>query len=210
MLPQMLATRQSIYSHFPTIAYNVVGIAASSGGIQATIKLISALPSDFPAAIVVVQHLSDNYPSYLAEIYQRYTSLRVEQAAPSKLLRPGTIYTPVPGKHLLVKLDGSFLLSDQPKVNFVRPAADKLFRSLALSYKTRALAVVLTGRGEDGTLGSVTIKKYGGTVIAQDQATSECFNMPKAAIETGKVDWLLPLDAIAATLVNLTMTEKVA
>lgn len=209
-MPQILATRQSIFSHFPTIAYNVVGIAASSGGIKAISNLISTLPSDFPAAIVVVQHLSDHFPSFLPEVYRRYTSLRVEQAGHAELLRPGTIYTSVPGKHLLVKLDGRFFLSNEPKVNFVRPAADKLFRSLAMSYKARAIAVVLTGRGEDGALGAVTIKKYGGTVIAQDEATSKCFKMPKATIDTGKVDWVLPLDAIATTLVKLTMTEKVA
>lgn len=106
--------------------------------------------------------------------------------------------------------DGKISLSDEAKVNFVRPAADKLFASVADSCKARAIALVLTGKGTDGLLGVLAIKKHGGTVLAQDEATSECFSMPKAAISTGKVDLVLPLDAIASTLASVVMTENVA
>jgi two-component system chemotaxis response regulator CheB len=186
----VLANKPRILSHFPNVVYHAVGIAASQGGISALKTLLSALPSDFPAAITVVQHTSPDYPSYLVSILSRCTPLRVKQAQTGEVLRPETVYIAVPGKHLLVNPDGMLALSDTPKVNFVRPAADKLFRSLATSYQRRAIAVVLTGRNSDGTLGAVTIKKHGGTVIAQDQATCKYFSMPQAAVETGKVDWV--------------------
>jgi two-component system, chemotaxis family, protein-glutamate methylesterase/glutaminase len=123
------------------------------------------------------------------------------------LLRPRTIYTSVPNRHVLINPNGTLLLSDSPKLNYVRPAADMLFRSLATSCQTRAIAVVLTGRNHDGALGIMTIKKHGGLTIAQDEKTSKYFTMPKAAIATGKVDWVLPLDAIAPTVVNLIRNE---
>uniref|UniRef100_A0A0C1R723 protein-glutamate methylesterase n=1 Tax=Tolypothrix bouteillei VB521301 TaxID=1479485 RepID=A0A0C1R723_9CYAN len=197
-------------SHFPNVAYNIVAIAASRGGLKAIGKILSALPADFPAAIVVVQHLSSKFPSYMAQILANRTSLRVKQAEEGELLRPGTVYTCVPDKHLIVKPDATLSFAYGPKVHFVRPAADKLFISVAASFKSRAIAVVLTGKDSDGTLGVVAIKKYGGLVIAQDEVTCECFSMPKSAIDTGKVDWVLPLDAIADHLIKEIMTEKVA
>ncbi|MFQ4145064.1 chemotaxis protein CheB, partial [Chlorogloeopsis sp. ULAP02] len=145
--------RHRVISHFPNVAYNVVAIAASKGGLKAISKILSALPADFPAAIVIVQHSSPHYLSYLAEIFSRRTALRVKQAEPGELLQPGTVYTPVPNKHLLINLDGTVSLSDAPKVNFVRPAADKLFASVAATFQSRAIAVVLTGKDSDGALG---------------------------------------------------------
>ncbi|GAA6614540.1 chemotaxis protein CheB [Scytonema sp. NUACC26] len=198
-----------IISHFPNVAYNVVAIAASRGGLKAIGKILSALPVDFPAAIVVVQHLSSKYPSYTAQILAPHTLLRVKQAEEGELLRPRTVYTAVPDKHLVVKPDATLSLTDEPKVNFVRPAGDKLFVSVATSFKSRAIAIVLTGKDGDGTLGVLAIKKYGGTVIVQDRESSEYFNMPKSAIDTGKVDWVLPVDAIANYLVKEIMTRKV-
>jgi two-component system chemotaxis response regulator CheB len=202
--------RHKILSHFPNVAYNVVAIAASMGGLRALREILSALPADFPAAITVVQHLSPLFPSYLDECLNRHTPLRVKQAEEGELLRARTVYIAVPDKHLLVNTEGRVSLTDTPKVNFVRPAADKLFASVAISYKSRAIAVVLTGRQSDGRMGVLAITKHGGTVLAQDEATSECFDMPKAAISTGQVDLVLPLQAIASTLVSLVMTETAA
>lgn len=204
------AQQHKIFSHFPNVAFNVVAIAASRGGLKAVSQILSTLTSDFPGAIVVLQHLSGRHRSYTAEILSKYTTLHVQQAVEGELLRPATVYTCVPDKHLLVNPDGTLHLSNGPKVNFVRPAADKLFTSVALSYKTRAIAVVLTGKDSDGALGVLSIKKYGGIVIAQDEATSECFSMPSAAIATGKVDMVLPLDMISQRLQDLVMKQQVA
>lgn len=199
-----------ILSHFPNVAFNVVAIAASKGGLPAISKILSALPRDFPAAITVVQHLSPHYPSYMAEILSYRTALRVKQAESGEILRPGTVYTAVPNQHLIVNRNGTLFLSDGAKVNFSRPSASVLFQSVATSYKARAIAVVLTGKDTDGVLGVLAIKKHGGIAIAQDEATCECFDMPKSAIATGKVDLVLPVQAIASTLVNLVSTEKAA
>ncbi|GFE69652.1 chemotaxis protein CheB [Chroococcus sp. FPU101] len=195
--------RHRIFSHFPDVPYNVIGIAASFGGLKVISTILSALPSDFPAAIVIVQHLPANLPSHLTEILRDRTALRVKPAEDGELIRRGKVYTPTPNKHVLINLDGTLSLSDSAKVSFARPAADKLFWSLANSYKSRAIAVVLTGRMSDGALGVLAIKRHGGVVIAQDENTSECFSMPKAAIDTKKVDQVLPLNAIAPALMNL-------
>ncbi len=199
-----------ILSHFPNVAYNVVAIAASWGGQQAIIEILSALPSDFPAAIIIVKHMYAHCPSYLPEILSSRTALRVKHAQSGEILRPGTVYTAVPNKHLIVNPNGKLFLSDAAKVNFTRPCANVLFESVATSCKARAIGIVLTGKQTDGVLGVLAIKKHGGIAIASDEATSECFDMPKAAIATGKVDLVLPLKVIASTLVNLVSTEKAA
>jgi len=196
-------TQHRILSHFPNVAFNVVAIAASQGGLRAISEILSALPASFPAAIVIVQHLHPNCRSYMAEILSRRTALQVKQATSGDLLRPGVVYVPVPNFHLVVKPDGTLSLSDRAKVNFVRPSADILFRSVATSYQARAIAVVLSGKDSDGALGVLTIKKYGGIAIAQDKSSCECFGMPQAAINTGKIDLILNPQAIGSTLVNL-------
>ncbi len=199
--------RHRILSHFPNVAYNIVAIAASAGGIKAAAMLLSALPADFPAAVVLVQHLSPRYPSQLAHILNKYTPLQVKQAESGELLRQGTVYVAVPDRHLIVNPEGTLSLSKAAKVNFARPSATKLFSSVANSYRSRAIAVVLSGSSCDGALGVLSIKKYGGIAIAQDETTSEFFYMPNAAIQTKQVDLVLPLTAIAPALVDMVMTK---
>ncbi|MBD2022625.1 chemotaxis protein CheB, partial [Leptolyngbya sp. FACHB-36] len=124
------------------------------------------------------------------------------------VLRPGIVYTAVPGQHLLVEPDGTLSFSNSEKVNFTRPSADVLFRSLAAHYKTRAIAVVLTGTGTDGALGVRAIKKYGGTVIVQDPAACAYRHMPEAAIATQKADAVLSVAEIVDELVNQLMLDQ--
>src|SRR5438105_3151036 len=178
-------------------AYDVAAVASSAGGVMALSRMLPALPVDFPAAVVVVQHLDPRHRSLMAEILSRRTALPVKQAEEGDPLRPGTIAIAPPNKHLLVNPDGTLSLSSSELVHFVRPSADLLFESVAASYRDRAIGVVLTGTGSDGTMGVRAIDKMGGTVIAQDEATSEFFGMPDAAIKTGAVDFILPLDEIA-------------
>jgi two-component system chemotaxis response regulator CheB len=116
---------------------------------------------------------------------------------------PGNVYLAPPDRHLLVNGDGTLSLTQTELVNFVRPSADLLFESVAAAYGGRAIAVVLTGAGKDGSLGVTAIKKRGGTVIVQDEATSEFFGMPGAAIRTGSADFVLSIDEIPGALVTL-------
>ncbi|MEH2082451.1 MAG: chemotaxis protein CheB [Nostoc sp.] len=199
-----------IMSHFPNIAYNIVAIGASIGGQEPIIEILSGLPVDFPAAIIVVQHMNPFYPSRLADILRRYTVLPVEQAKSGQIMRPGTVYTYLQDRHLVVDANGTLSLLESPKMNFVRPSVDKLFMSVGLNYGIRGIAVVLSGWGRDGALGVIAMKNYGGTTIAQDETTSEYFDMPSAAIDTGKVDFVLTPEAIAKSLSSLVMTELVA
>jgi two-component system chemotaxis response regulator CheB len=191
-------------------AFDVVTIAASAGGLRALSDVLSALPPDFPAALAVVQHLDPRHRSLMADILRRRTRLEVKQAEDGDRLRVGTVYVAPPDRHLLVNQDGSLTLAQTELVHFLRPSADLLFESVAASFAHRAIAVVMTGTGSDGSMGIRAVKKMGGTVIAQDEATSEFFGMPAAAIATGSVDFVLPLPEIAPALVTLVTRGEVA
>lgn len=178
----------------------VIGIAASAGGLAALSTLLGALKPDLNAAILILQHLSPAHPSHLANILARRTRLVVKEAASHDRLRQGVILTAPPGLHLLISPEGIVSFSHRPPVNHVRPAADRLFESIAGSFGPRSIAVVLTGTGHDGAKGAQAVKQAGGIVIVQDEATSEFFGMPGAAIKAGLVDRILPLEGIAPAL----------
>lgn len=139
----------------------------------------------------------------MADLLNRRTSLKVKEAEEGDHVRPGWVFTAPPDRHLLVNPDASISLTQTELVHFLRPSADLMLESVAASYRVRALAVVLTGTGGDGSMGVRAVKSLGGTVIAQDEETSEFFGMPGAAIETGSVDFVLPLDEIGPALVSL-------
>ncbi|PMB13333.1 chemotaxis protein CheB [Fischerella thermalis BR2B] len=182
----------------------IVVMVASAGGLKALSEILSNLPPDFPAPIAVVQHLDPHYPSMLAKILSKRTPLVVKQAEAGEKLKPGTVYIAPPDQHLLVNTDVTLSVSQAEKVRHVRPAGDVLFQSAAVSFQEQAIAVVLTGMDSDGAAGVQAIKNMGGIAIAQDEATADFFAMPEAAIKTGAVDFVLPLEAIASTLIQLT------
>jgi two-component system chemotaxis response regulator CheB len=186
-------------------AFDIVACAASAGGLNALSRVLSQLPPDFPASVVIVQHLDPRHRSLMADILSRRTRLRVEQATEGKALEGRHVYIAPPNRHLLVNPDGTLALSESELVHFVRPSADLLFESVAAVFRDRAIAVVLSGTGRDGSMGVTAIKKVGGTVIAQDAESAEFPGMPEAAIHTGDVDFVLPLEEIAPALVTLVM-----
>jgi two-component system, chemotaxis family, protein-glutamate methylesterase/glutaminase len=188
--------------------FDLVAVAASAGGLKAIAHVMGALPREFPAALVVVQHLDPRHRSLMAEILARRTALKVKEAAEGDRLVAGTAYIAPPNQHLLVNADGRLSLSQTKLVHFVRPSADLLFESAAAAYGERAIAVVLTGTGTDGAMGVRAIKKMGGTVIAQEPA--EFAGMPAAALETGMVDFALPLEEIAPALRTLVTGQEAA
>ncbi|MBE9219557.1 chemotaxis protein CheB [Dolichospermum flos-aquae] len=186
--------------------FDIVAVAASAGGLTALIEVLTDLPADFKAAIVIVQHLDPRHPSLMAEILSRRTVLKVIQAKEGDKLTPGTVYIAPPNNHLLINGEGKVSLSQSEMVHFLRPSADLLFESVAASYQERAIGVVLTGTGTDGVMGVEAIKKMGGTVIVQDAKTAEFPGMPAAAIKTGNVDFILPLAEISLALRTLIMS----
>jgi two-component system, chemotaxis family, protein-glutamate methylesterase/glutaminase len=178
-------------------------MAASAGGLAALTHVLSALPRDLAAPIVVVQHLDPHHRSWMVEILQRKIRLAVKQARAGEEVRAGTVFVAPPDRHLLVEDGGVIALSGAAQVRHVRPSANLLFQSLAESFGAGAIAVVLSGTGEDGADGVRSVKSRGGTVIAQDEASSQFFGMPSAAIRTGVVDRVLPLDDIADAVLDL-------
>lgn len=184
-------------------AFDVVAVAASAGGLPAISQILASLPVDFPATILIVQHLDPRHRSLMAAILARRTALKVREAQEGDRLAPGTVLVAPPDRHLLLNPDGSVSLSQSEMVHFLRPSADLLFESVAASRRERAIALVLSGSGSDGAMGVRAIKKTGGTVIVQDQKTSQFFGMPWAAIQTGTADFVLPLEEIAGALSSL-------
>jgi two-component system chemotaxis response regulator CheB len=185
------------------VATRVVAIAASSGGLAALSEVLRMLPATLPAAILVLQHLAADQQSHLVEILADRTALGVRQAAQGMRLEDGEVYVAPPGAHLLAGVDGRLVLSHLPPVHWCRPSADRLFASVGTSYGARAIAVVLTGYGVDGAEGAQVLRRLGGVVLVQDDATSTCPDMPRAARAAGGVDRVLPLGDIAAELESL-------
>ncbi len=183
--------------------FDIVLIAASAGGLLAIGHVLGVLPSDFPLPIVIVQHLDPRHRSLMAEILDRRTPLRVQEATDGIKTLPSTVYVAPPDEHVLVVADGSLGLSHSDLVHFVRPSADLLFESGAGAFPGRSIGVVLTGTGSDGNMGVRAIAQTSGTVIAQDPQTAEFCGMPQAAIDTGCVDFVLDLDEIGPALLAL-------
>ncbi|MEU7141029.1 chemotaxis protein CheB [Nocardia sp. NPDC046473] len=185
--------------------YAVVAIASSAGGITALFKVLGALPATLPVPVLVVQHLDPRHKTVLAELLSRRTELHVKLAQAGETITAGTVYIAPPNYHLLVEPKGVLDLSGSELVHFVRPSADLLFESVAGAYGPRAIACVLTGSGSDGATGVSAIKSRGGTVVAQDPEEAEFKGMPGAAVATGDVDLVVPLDEIAGVIRGLVM-----
>jgi two-component system chemotaxis response regulator CheB len=182
------------------VATRVIAIAASSGGLAAISEVLGTLPATLPAAILVLQHLAPDQRSHLPEILADRTALAVRQASQGMRLEHGVVYVAPPGAHLLVGGDGRFVLSQLPPLHWCRPSADRLFASVGARYGPGAIAVVLTGYGVDGAEGAQVLRRLGGIVLVQDDATSACPDMPRAARRAGDVDRVLPVGDIAAEL----------
>ena len=187
----------------PDAMFKVVVIGASAGGIPALNHILSTLPPEFGAAIAVVQHRYPTERGMLAHVIGHSCRIPVQDAEGGEPLRPGIVFLAPPDRHLTVGPGGILSLDGSERIHFVRPSAEKLFISAAENLKSRVIAVVLSGVGYDGKLGVRIIKRMGGTVIAQDENTSEQFGMPQAAINTGAVDYVLPLASIGPALVGL-------
>jgi two-component system chemotaxis response regulator CheB len=184
-------------------ATRVIAIATSSGGLAALSEVLRTLPGTLPAAVLVLQHLAPDQRSHLTEILADRTALPVCQGSQGMRLRHGVVYVAPPGVHLLVSAEGRLALSHLAPLHWCRPSADRLFASVAAKYGSGAIAVVLTGYGVDGAEGAQAVRRMGGMVLVQDDATSTRPDMPRAARRAGTVDRVLPLGDIAAELETL-------
>jgi len=182
---------------------NIVMIGVSTGGPIALKRLFSDLPP-LNAAIVIILHIPPGMDYKIARSLAAVASMPVALAEDGEYLRNGRIYLAPGGLHLRLEGNSRIILEEGGKVNFVRPSADVAMKSLLKPLKKRRLiGIIMTGMGKDGADGIRHIKKIRGVTIAQDQETSAIFGMPKAAMDTGSVDFVFPLKKIGKKLVEL-------
>lgn len=181
-------------------AFPIVGVGASAGGLEAFTQLLQALPTDTGMAFVLVQHLAPTYPSALAEILSRATTMPVTEVHDEPTVEPNHVYVIPPDRSMIIAR-GTLQLLPREGRGVHRPV-DQFFRSLAEEHHHRAIGVVLSGTASDGTLGLEAIKGEGGITFAQD-ATAQYEGMPHSAIASGCVDLVLPPDEIAREIVRI-------
>ncbi len=197
--PPVAAPRMTWPAGGPRVA--IVGV--STGGPAALSRVVPALPRSIPLALVIVQHMPAQFTATLAERLNGMSAVRVKEAEDGDVPERGLVLIAPGDEHLEFGDRGAVRLTHGPPVHGCRPAADVTMASAARVFGNRAIAVVMTGMGRDGADGSVAIKRASGATVAQDEATSVIFGMPKAAVETGVVDAVLPLDSIAPYLTRL-------
>ncbi|HZO90555.1 MAG TPA: chemotaxis protein CheB [Chthonomonadaceae bacterium] len=184
------------------MAYALIVVGTSWGGLSALEILLPAFPADFPLPLVVVQHRSADSGAALAAVLRRHSALAVREPEDKEAIRPGYVYIAPADYHLLIE-ESAFALTTDAPVGYARPSIDVLFESAADAYAERVIGVVLTGASHDGANGAAVIRAQGGLVIAQDPATAESPLMPRTVIERGAADYVLPLDEIGPFLVRL-------
>jgi two-component system chemotaxis response regulator CheB len=192
------ASRTALWPAFP-----VVAVASSLGGPAALCQLLGTLPADFPAPLVICQHITSGYTAGLAQWLDGETALSMVEAQEGIALRPGTAYVAPSEVHLLVESAARMRLDRGPPLGGFRPSCDALLSSVARAFGRRAVGVVLTGMGRDGARGLLDIRRAGGRTLAQDEATSAVWGMPREALQLGAAEEVLPLYDIAPALCRL-------
>lgn len=184
----------------PTGAVKAVGVAISTGGPTALIELVSGLSPTLEVPIFITQHMPPLFTKFLAERLTARGTLPAHEVVDGTIARPGNVYIAPGDFHLEVCRDDESVvvnLSQSPPENSCRPSADVMLRSLASVYGPGLLSLVMTGMGHDGRRGCEVVKTHGGTVVAQDQASSLVWSMPRAVITAGIHDAIMPLSAMA-------------
>lgn len=186
--------------------FRAVAIGSSTGGPEALARLLPTLTRQASVPLFIVQHLPAGMTRFFAEGLDRKCGYHVVEAADGTQARPRTAYVAPGGRHMVLRRRGTHVLialNDQPPEQGCRPSVDVLFRSVAEAYPHSALAVVLTGMGSDGARALGPLKRSGAYLIAQDEPSSVVWGMPGAAVATGQVDEVLPLDAIGPRVAAL-------
>ena len=186
---------------YVTPPFLVAAVGASAGGLEAFSNLLRELPSDAPLALVLVQHMSRTQPSLLPEILTQRTALHVAQASDGVRILAGHVYVIPPNAHMTV-IDGHLRIRPRPKGHWSLQV-DALFDSVAEYYREKGIGVILSGALSDGTAGFRKIRAAGGITIAQLPAEAQSASMPSAAIATGEVDLVLPVEKIGQELLRL-------
>lgn len=188
----------------PLPPVKVVAIGASTGGPPLLHQILAALPKDFGAAVLVVQHMSVGFTENFVHWLNLHSRMRVRLAAEGMVISAGEVYVAPDGCHMEATPAGRISLSSAPPENGVRPSVDALFRSVAKSYGTNAVGILLSGMGKDGAVELKTLKERGGLCIAQDRESSMVFGMPGEAIKIDAVQHVLSPEGIINLLLAVT------
>ncbi len=184
----------------------IVAIGASTGGPQALQTVLTSFEADIPASFVVVQHMPPRFTKSLAQRLDGLCQISVDEAEDGEILREGHALIAKADWHMTLVAEGGRLrtrLQQTPPVSGHRPSVSALFASLPVAMSTKLIAVVLTGMGNDGSAGVVTVKEAGGIILAEDASTAVINGMPKAAAQTGCVDHLVPLHDMGSMITRL-------
>lgn len=182
---------------------HVVVIGTSAGGMKALKVLVQQLPADFPAPILIVQHISaDATGNALLDMLNKHGKLKCVHAENGKTIKPGYIYLATSDHHLMIGEDGKLLITKGAQENRSRPAIDPLFRSAAVAYGSRTIGIILTGYLDDGTSGLAAIKRCGGISIVQDPKDADYPDMPKNALYNVAIDYCVPLSEMGAVIIK--------
>jgi two-component system response regulator WspF len=192
-----------------TSGNRLVAIGASAGGPAALVRLLAALPKDFPAAIVVVQHIDAHMAEGMASWLDGQCDLPVRVAAEGDRPAAGCVLIAETSDHLVLRSPYRLGYVPEPREMVYRPSVDAFFQSVVRQWRGEAIGVLLTGMGRDGALGLKALRDHGFHTIAQDQATSAVYGMPKAAAALGAAVDILPIDRIASRLIVLVGGERV-
>lgn len=183
--------------------FPIIAVGSSSGGPKSLKKFITAFPSNFPGAIIMVQHMPAGFTKSLADRLDQESNLNVKEAEENDTLKPGSALIAPGGKHLEISKSGRVTLNEKETQWGVRPCVDYMMETLAPVYKENIIGVILTGMGHDGAVGMETIKKYNGYGIVEDKSTALVYGMPSSTIEKGAYDKILPLNKIPAQIIKI-------
>ena len=189
----------------PQQPISIVAIGCSTGGPNALIEVLPKLPADFPLPIVITQHMPPMFTKFLADRLSLMSKLTVREATEGAVITAGSVWIAPGDHHLVLKQVGGrtiATLTQGPPENSCRPAVDVMLRSVVACYGPRVLSVILTGMGQDGLRGSEAVHDAGGSVFAQDEASSVVWGMPGFIARSGIADAVLPLDAIAQAIID--------
>ncbi|WP_445940308.1 chemotaxis response regulator protein-glutamate methylesterase [Pseudomonas sp.] len=181
----------------------LVAIGASAGGPAALVELLKQLPSGFPAAVVLVQHVDEAFATGMAQWLSSESHLPVRLARPGDVPQPGSVLLAGSNDHLILQRNGELAYSSEPSAHIYRPSIDVFFESVVANWRGDPIGVLLTGMGRDGAQGLPSMRRRGFITIAQDQASCAVYGMPKAAAQLGAASEILPLADIGRRLMAL-------
>lgn len=196
----------------PPQSISIVAIGCSTGGPNALIEIIPKLPADFPLPIVITQHMPPMFTKFLADRLSAMSKISVREATDGAVIAPGTAWIAPGDHHMVLKSVGGRIiatLTQGPPENSCRPAVDVMMRSVVECYGPRVLSVILTGMGQDGLRGSEAVHDAGGSVFAQDEATSVVWGMPGFVARAGIASQVLPLDRVAQAIIDRVGTKPI-